>query len=92
VQDGAGKARPEGAGSTFEQFLEFVPDAIVGVGIDGEIPYGLKGEEIATIPCETQGGGSVIARLSLTGRATPGWKGIVSRHRAFLNATQPNGE
>jgi len=55
VQDGAGKARPEGAGSTFEQFLEFVPEAIVGVGIDGEIPYGLKGEEIATIPCEHKG-------------------------------------
>jgi PAS domain S-box-containing protein len=27
--------RPGGAGSTFEQFLEFVPDAIVGVGGDG---------------------------------------------------------
>ncbi len=32
-----GIARPEGAGSTFEQFLEFVPDAIVGVGRKGEI-------------------------------------------------------
>jgi PAS domain S-box-containing protein len=30
-------ARPAGAGSTFEQFLEFVPDAIVGVGGDGKI-------------------------------------------------------
>jgi PAS domain S-box-containing protein len=33
----AGVATPEGAGSTFEQFLEFVPDAIVGVGRDGKI-------------------------------------------------------
>ncbi len=33
----AGLAKPEGAGSTFEQFLEFVPDAIVGVGADGKI-------------------------------------------------------
>jgi PAS domain S-box-containing protein len=30
-------ARPEGGGSTFEQFLEFVPDAIVGVGRAGRI-------------------------------------------------------
>lgn len=30
-------ARSEGGGSTFEQFLEFVPDAIVGVNDDGEI-------------------------------------------------------
>ncbi len=29
--------RTEGAGSTFEQFLEFVPDAIVGVGPGGRI-------------------------------------------------------
>jgi PAS domain S-box-containing protein len=29
--------RPAGTGSTFEQFLEFVPDAIVGVGRDGKI-------------------------------------------------------
>ncbi|HET8863677.1 MAG TPA: PAS domain S-box protein, partial [Solirubrobacterales bacterium] len=27
----------EGGGSTFEQFLEFVPDAIVGVGRAGRI-------------------------------------------------------
>ena len=33
----AGLARPEGTGSTFEQFLEFVPDAIVGVRHDGKI-------------------------------------------------------
>ncbi len=33
----AGIARPEGTGSTFEQFLEFVPDAIVGAGRDGRI-------------------------------------------------------
>jgi PAS domain S-box-containing protein len=30
-------ARAEGGGSTFEQFLEFVPDAIVGVGRSGRI-------------------------------------------------------
>ena len=34
---GPGIAKSEGAGSTFEQFLEFVPDAIVGVGRAGEI-------------------------------------------------------
>jgi PAS domain S-box-containing protein len=32
-----GFVRSEGTGSTFEQFLEFVPDAIVGVGRDGKI-------------------------------------------------------
>jgi PAS domain S-box-containing protein len=37
VQGGIGTVRPEGAGSTFEQFLEFVPDAIVGVGRAGKI-------------------------------------------------------
>jgi hypothetical protein len=30
-------ARPAGAGSTFEQFLELVPDAIDGVGREGKI-------------------------------------------------------
>jgi len=30
-------ARPEGAGSAFEQFLEFVPDAVIGVDGDGKI-------------------------------------------------------
>jgi len=30
-------ARPEGAGSAFEQFLEFVPDAVIGIGGDGKI-------------------------------------------------------
>jgi PAS domain S-box-containing protein len=30
-------SQPAGAGSTFEQFLEFVPDAIVGVGREGKI-------------------------------------------------------
>ena len=34
---GAGLAKPAGAGSTFEQFLEFVPDAVVGVGRNGKI-------------------------------------------------------
>jgi PAS domain S-box-containing protein len=33
----AGLAKPAGTGSTFEQFLEFVPDAIVGVAEDGRI-------------------------------------------------------
>ncbi len=37
VSADTGIARPEGTGSTFEQFLEFVPDAIVGVGRDGKI-------------------------------------------------------
>ncbi len=37
MQRASAIARPEGAGSTFEQFLEFVPDAIVGVGREGEI-------------------------------------------------------
>lgn len=34
---GTGFAKPEGTGSTFEQFLELVPDAIVGLGGDGKI-------------------------------------------------------
>ena len=33
----ASSIRSDGEGSTFEQFLEFVPDAIVGVGRDGHI-------------------------------------------------------
>jgi PAS domain S-box-containing protein len=33
----ASSARPDGGTSTFEQFLEFVPDAIVGVNDAGEI-------------------------------------------------------
>ena len=37
MQRASAIARPEGAGSTFEQFLEFVPDAIVGVGREGKI-------------------------------------------------------
>jgi PAS domain S-box-containing protein len=37
VHSGAGIAKSEGSGSTFEQFLEFVPDAIVGVGHDGKM-------------------------------------------------------
>jgi PAS domain S-box-containing protein len=37
VQDGPSAAKPEGTGSAFEQFLEFVPDAIVGVGAKGKM-------------------------------------------------------
>ena len=37
MQGGASAAKSEGTGSAFEQFLEFVPDAIVGVGSDGKI-------------------------------------------------------
>jgi PAS domain S-box-containing protein len=37
VHDEQNAARPGEAGSTFEQFLEFVPDAIVGVGRGGRI-------------------------------------------------------
>jgi PAS domain S-box-containing protein len=37
VHDEQNAAKPGGAGSTFEQFLEFVPDAIVGVGRAGKI-------------------------------------------------------
>jgi PAS domain S-box-containing protein len=37
VERATGIARPDATGSTFEQFLEFVPDAIVGVGREGEI-------------------------------------------------------
>ncbi len=34
---GVSAAKAEGAGSAFEQFLEFVPDAIVGVGAEGKM-------------------------------------------------------
>jgi len=37
VQDGPDAFGAEGDGSTFEEFLEFVPDAIVGVAGDGRI-------------------------------------------------------
>jgi PAS domain S-box-containing protein len=37
VKDRPDAAGAEGGGSTFEEFLEFVPDAIVGVGEDGAI-------------------------------------------------------
>ena len=37
MQGRAGVAKSGGAGSTFEQFLEFVPDAIVGVGREGRM-------------------------------------------------------
>jgi PAS domain S-box-containing protein len=37
VPRGPDATRPESAGSTFEQFLDFVPDAIIGVGGDGKI-------------------------------------------------------
>ncbi len=37
MEDVRGAPRAEGGGSTFEQFLEFVPDAIVGVDRDGRI-------------------------------------------------------
>ncbi len=37
MQAETGLVRSEGAGSAFEQFLEFVPDAIIGVSGDGRI-------------------------------------------------------
>jgi PAS domain S-box-containing protein len=37
VQDGVDAVESNGAGSTFEQFLEFVPDAIVGIGREGKV-------------------------------------------------------
>lgn len=37
MKNGLGAADSGGTGSTFEQFLQFVPDAIVGVGGDGRI-------------------------------------------------------
>jgi PAS domain S-box-containing protein len=37
VQEETVFARPEGAGSAFEQFLEFVPDAVIGIGSDGQM-------------------------------------------------------
>jgi len=37
VRDRPDASGAQGAGSTFEEFLEFVPDAIVGVGRDGRI-------------------------------------------------------
>ena len=37
MQDGVDAVESNGAGSTFEQFLEFVPDAIVGIGREGKV-------------------------------------------------------
>jgi hypothetical protein len=42
VPQGPDAARPEGSSSTFEQFLDFVPDAIVGVGRNGQIVFAIK--------------------------------------------------
>lgn len=46
-------AKPAGAGSAFEQFLEFVPDVIVGVGRDGGIVLvNQQAEELFGYPCD----------------------------------------
>ena len=37
MQSGADAVKAGGADSTFEQFLEFVPDAIVGIGREGKV-------------------------------------------------------
>ncbi len=39
MERGSEQVRSSGAGSTFEQFLEFVPDAVLGVDGDGRIVF-----------------------------------------------------
>jgi len=50
VRDRPGARGAEGGGFTFEQFLEFVPDAVVGVGRDGRIVLA-NGQATALFGC-----------------------------------------